>query len=104
MAARRASLPALYAAGARPELSRPVRIAAFAALSLALVASTLFAHTIKPSNRLAAAGIVVAQDSPRVRISQVYGGGSDDLDDGALPDFVELFNAGPDAVSLTGWI
>lgn len=39
---------------------------------------------------------------PSLRISQIYGGGGNN--DATLhSDFIELFNAGPDPVNLTGW-
>lgn len=46
---------------------------------------------------------VSAQSSPSpIRISQIYGGGGNN--EATLhSDFIELFNAGPDPINLTGW-
>lgn len=45
---------------------------------------------------------VGAQSNPPIRISQIYGGGGNS--DATLhSDFIELFNASPEAVNLNGW-
>ncbi len=45
---------------------------------------------------------VNAQSTPPIRISQLYGGGGNS--DAILhSDFIELFNASPEAVNLNGW-
>jgi len=45
---------------------------------------------------------IAAQSTPPIRISQIYGGGGNS--DATLhSDFIELFNAGPEAINLNGW-
>jgi hypothetical protein len=45
---------------------------------------------------------VGAQSTPPIRISQIYGGGGNS--DATLhSDFIELFNASPEAINLNGW-
>src|SRR5438093_11005413 len=45
---------------------------------------------------------LVAQGSPNVVISQLYGGGGN-LSATVTNDFIELFNRGTSSVDITGW-